>query len=206
MEKKRYGTVREFCEDRGLDNRIEIYVEELNKLWIKGASDPKSFRKHLQERWKGEGFTVKGICPWITDLAELGSRIKPPVVDENGVALIIKSEERDELLKKLKATYEDIILASLRFSATDVDSRVDRVFNRYSIHLMRALSAKLKLIWALLGYSTEDCNLDYYFQGEGLVEANLLPLLKANARAKRNPVIPERVVEIENAELKLLAQ
>jgi len=206
MEKKRYRTVQEFCEGHGLDYRVEAHMAELNKLWLKEASDPRSFRKHLQEEWGKGGLTVKGVCPWITDLAELGSRIKPSMVNENGVALIIKSEERDELLKKLRATYEEIILASLRFSADDVDSRVAGVFHGYSILLMRTLSTKLKLIWVLLGYSTEDCNLDYYLQGESLVEAKLLPLIRADAKVKRNPVIPERVIEIENAELKLLAQ
>lgn len=203
--RRRYKTVEEFCEANGLQGRrIAWYAEQLNKLWIKGAPDPAALRELLDADWKNGVVIVKGTCDWIIELLKLGATLRAPTVTPDGTAFILKSKERDALLRTLEETYRDIILTSLRFSAPYVDSRVTAQFNRRSLWHMQVLSTKLKLLWALLGYSTEECNLDFYLKDEPLVKAELLPIFRADVQARRKPVIPERLIELEDSRIQLL--
>jgi hypothetical protein len=138
-------------------------------------------------------------------LLKLGARLRAPLIAPDGTAFVLKSEERTMLLRELQTAYFDIVTASLRFPAHYVDERVAHPFNRRSIWHMRFLSTKVKLLWALLGYSTEECNLDYYLRDEKLLEADLLPLLRANAKARGMSAIPERLMELENSQVELFA-
>ena len=201
----KYKTIREFCEAHGLhDCRVAWYAEELNRLWIKGAPDPFSLREFLDGEWKSGAIIVKGTCNWIPELVKLGATLCAPTVTPDGTAFILKSKERTALLRALEKTYCDIALASLRFSGDYVDDRVAAQFNRRSVWHMQVLSTKLKLLWALLGYSTEECNLDFYLKDEPLVKAELLPIFRADVQARRKPVIPERLIELEDSRIQLL--
>jgi hypothetical protein len=202
----KYRTVQEFCEANGIhDCHVGWYAEELNRLWVNDAHDPKSLRELLDEEWKNGNADVKGTCKWIVDLVKLGATLRAPAIAPDGAAFVLKSKERAALLRELERTYRDIVIASLRFSAHYVDGRVAGPFNRHSIWHMRFLSTKVKLLWVLLGYSTEECNLDYYLRNENLLETDLLPLLRANAKARGMSVIPERLMELENSQVELFA-
>ena len=205
-DRGKYKTIQEFCQaNRLYDRRIGWYAEELNRLWIKDAHDPKSLREFLDGEWKNGNIDIKGTCGWIVGLLKLGATLRAPVIAPEGTAFLLKSKERTALLRELQKAYHDIVIASLRFSAHYVDSRVVSPFNRRSAWHMRVLSTKVKLLWALLGYSTEECNLDYYLRDEHLLRANLLPLLRANAKGRDMSAIPERLIELEDSEIELFA-
>lgn len=194
VEALQYETVHEFCQALGIRHyTVEAYARQLNDLWIRNASDPKGLRSVL------EAMPVRGFCRWIMDIVSIGAQVRPPIVTDDGTAFILKNKARQELMKILENAYEDLILAVLELSEYgNVTSR--------SIRLIQALGTEVKLIWSLLGYSAESCNLGFYLRGgENAVKAALLPLIKASAREKRQAVTPERIVELEETPLILLS-
>jgi hypothetical protein len=202
----KYRTIQEFCEANCLhERRIRWYAEELNRLWIRDAHDPKSLREFLDVEWKNGNIDIKGTCGWIVGLLKLGATLRAPVIAPEGTAFLLESKERTALLRELQKAYLDMVIASLRFSAHNVDGRVARSFNQRSVWHMQVLSTKVKLLWALLGYSTEGCNLGYYLRDEHLLEAKLLPLLRANVKARKMCTIPKRLIELEDSAIELFA-
>jgi len=199
--RKKYKTIEEFCTDNGLRYPIPVYMQELNACWIRNGNDPKRLRKHLLNAWREDdddfGFrcTIKGVCEWIVNLVMPATKIPPPLPSDDDTVLIIKSEARDELLKILQDTYQELILANVCVSSN---------------HYVKALVAKMKLIWALLGFYTDDVNTWYCLEThepkDMIIEARLLPLFKAQARSKGRKTKPDHLIEMDPPQIKLLTE
>jgi len=202
--KKRYETLEEFCSANGFGYEIQRYIQRLNgyeeHYYGKSKSD-----KQLQYDWKNGSLCVKGIWNWIIDLAQLGAGIAPPTISPDGSAVIFDNRARNKLLKEMNHIYTAIIHTSLRFGQS-VDGRLGNSFDRDSIEEMTLNSNKLKLVWALLGYSVSECNLSIHLQTQQypIVTARLLPLIRAQAEAQHQTNIPLRLVKMKKPKIRPL--
>jgi hypothetical protein len=170
-----FHSIEEFCACMAIEDRaVARYMNELNELCIRNADDIKRFRASLRESFRSGRCTVNGVCEWIVDLVRTGIRAR------GGDAAAQK-----ELLDDLGKVYQETVIDSLRFSAGYVDARVGTLFRKYSQWLMESNSTKIKLIWALLGYSIDDCNLKFFLENRQILTAHLDPLLEATKAARR---------------------
>jgi hypothetical protein len=157
------------------ERNVARHMRKLNELWIRESSDAERFRAHLHESFRNGECTVNGVCEWIVDLVRVGVRAR------GGDAVAQR-----KLLEHLGKAYQETVIASLRFSAGYVDARVATSFRKYSHWLMESNSTKIKLIWALLGYNIDECNLGFFLENRRILTAHLDPLLEA-AKAARRP-------------------
>lgn len=171
-----FRSIEEFCARVAIEDRnVARHIHKLNELWIRESSDSKQFRVHLFESFRNGECTVNGVCEWIVDLVRVGVRARGGDV-----------AAQEKLLEYLGRAYQETVIASLRFSAGYVDARVGTPFKKYSHWLMEVTGTKIKLIWSLLGYSIEECNLAFFLENKQILTAHLDPLLEA-AKAARRP-------------------
>jgi len=180
-----YETVDAFCKAHHLSPPIPKYITELNDQWtLYSLQDNKHTRRWLRDLWKEGRLEVQGICGWIIEIVKFALDLSPPFF-ESGAVLVLKNRARKCLMIELQRTYQDLILLNL---------------GQYNRYLAGSLTAKMKLIWALLGYQVNNEKLRLYIE-DSIVDAKLLPLLRAKARAEKKQTLPVQLIELNTPQV-----